>query len=396
MTSEILLMNRRCVVLAADNGTLTNDASGTRIFEISSNPPVGMMVHGKNVIGGVPIEALADEFSKQMFGCYFENMEDYARAFITFLDEGKILDDETSVGPVIPAGVSADELIYDIIRMWDNLCEYCEELPFPSEYDENVPVSDFETSLGMLMDELLALDFGADQDLRDKIGMMFEENLDMDDLLFNLQMEDCYTEDVEPYIDRLVDLYILALSGGMVKEMLLDVSDLVFAGYCEGSFLPSLIECEIRGHYFGNTYCDFGQEHGAISGKRAAVLPFDLSPRLERFLLGLDRESADDVTDFVSYRISEMELPGGKKLDDAEVEMVTQIVEDEIDDLNDTCRNAVVEYVRDLSKGETAAAAEFLVAMNAFGWMMDTGVDAAGDIDVVIMSKEDGFIWASR
>ncbi len=392
MTSEILLMNRRCVVLAADNGTPSGNTSGTRIFEISSEPPVGLMVHGRDSIGGVPVEVLADEFSKRMTGCFFENMEEYARAFLSFLDEGRVLADDAPSGPVVPLAVSAGELAGDIAALWDTICGYCSDMPFPSEYDENVPVSDFEISLDMLLDELLALDFGFDPELRGKLGMLFDENVDRESLLFSLQMEDCYTDDMTPYFDRLLELFILALSGGMVGN-LLDGTDLVFAGYGEGALLPSLVECGILGHYFGMTSYSLGSEYGAASGRKAAVLPFDLSPRLERFLMGIDREAGDDMAEMVSCRLADEELPGGRKLDDAEIEALTQIVEDEIDDLNDSCRGMLVEYVRDLSKGDTAAAAEFLVSMNSFGWVIDTGADSGGDVDVVVLSREDGFVW---
>lgn len=389
MTSEILLMNKRCVVMAADSGS--SGDSGSRIFEISDLPPVGVMVHGRNEIGGVPIEALVDEFKTRMCGCFFESVEDYARAFLHFLDTGTVMEDDVSDGPGIPDYISADGLNDDVLNMWNSVCSYCEDMTV-SLADADAP-ADFETNLGDLLDGLIVFGFGADQEEREEIKKMISDNADLEDLLFHLQMNDEYVLDIEPYFDRILDLFALGLAGGLTDNVFGPSAELVFAGYGEGELLPALIECEVRGHYFGKTFFTLGLEHDVATGKKGAVLPYDLSPRMERFIAGLNIESYDDMVEFATIKLSTAPLPDGSDLTEEDIDAIIEVFDEEVDDFNNACREAVFDYVKDLSKEDMAATAEFMVNMNNLGWAMDGDGDICGDIEVAVLSKEGGFMW---
>ena len=70
MTAEVCIMNKLAVALAADSALTLGSQSGEvkiygsaeKIFQLSANAPVGMMVYGGAEFLGVPWETIIKEF----------------------------------------------------------------------------------------------------------------------------------------------------------------------------------------------------------------------------------------------------------------------------------------------------------------------------------------------
>jgi hypothetical protein len=97
MTSEICVMNRMSVVLAADSAsTITYYENGkpiqryfkgaNKVFQLSERHPVGLMIYGNAELQGVPWELAIKAFRKQLEAKSYDTILGYAQAFEQFLD----------------------------------------------------------------------------------------------------------------------------------------------------------------------------------------------------------------------------------------------------------------------------------------------------------------------
>ncbi|MGK2742261.1 hypothetical protein ACSHT0_15355 [Tepidicaulis sp. LMO-SS28] len=96
MTSEICVMNRLAVVLAADSATTVSHPTdrGTeqryfkganKIFQLSHHHPVGLMIYDSANILSVPWEIVVKEFRNELGDKSFNSLTDYADEFFSFL-----------------------------------------------------------------------------------------------------------------------------------------------------------------------------------------------------------------------------------------------------------------------------------------------------------------------
>ncbi|WP_425388856.1 hypothetical protein, partial [Devosia elaeis] len=96
MTSEICVMNRLAVVLAADSATTVTQstAEGTqqryfkganKIFQLSHHHPVGLMIYDSADILNVPWEIVVKEFRSHLGTKSFNGLSGYAEEFFGFL-----------------------------------------------------------------------------------------------------------------------------------------------------------------------------------------------------------------------------------------------------------------------------------------------------------------------
>ena len=110
MTSEVCVMNRLAVVLAADSATTVTHWSdkgkeeryfkgANKIFQLSNFHPVGMMIFDSADLLKVPWEVVAKEFRSTLGKKAFDSLDGYAVEFFSFLNASTRL---------FPAGVQKE------------------------------------------------------------------------------------------------------------------------------------------------------------------------------------------------------------------------------------------------------------------------------------------------
>ena len=93
MTSEVVVMNRMGIALAADsvvsiyaNGVQKKrHDSVAKLFMMSERHPVGIMVYNNASLLGVPWETIIKLFRKQLGQDSFQSLEEYGQELIAFL-----------------------------------------------------------------------------------------------------------------------------------------------------------------------------------------------------------------------------------------------------------------------------------------------------------------------
>jgi len=93
MTSEVLLMNRGAVAMAADSAVTIMGQHGhtiyqsvNKVFQLVEGQPVGVMIYNNAEIMGTPWETVIALYRKQAVDRAFDAVEDYARDFVKFID----------------------------------------------------------------------------------------------------------------------------------------------------------------------------------------------------------------------------------------------------------------------------------------------------------------------
>ena len=93
MTSEVVVMNRMGVALAADSAVTLEmgDSSKVRdsalkLFMLSKYRPVGVMVYNNAQLLGVPLETIIKLFRRKLGRRPFDTLREYGEELIRFLD----------------------------------------------------------------------------------------------------------------------------------------------------------------------------------------------------------------------------------------------------------------------------------------------------------------------
>ncbi|WP_147303832.1 hypothetical protein [Parvularcula marina] len=92
MTSEVVLMNRQAVAMAADSAVtisgpnyLKTYQSVDKLFPLVPDQPIGVMIYNNAELMGMPWETVISVYRDQAAGKNFDTVDAYARDFISFL-----------------------------------------------------------------------------------------------------------------------------------------------------------------------------------------------------------------------------------------------------------------------------------------------------------------------
>ena len=93
MTSEVVVMNRAGVALAADSAVTVEMGDSQRVrhsalklFTLSKYRPVGVMVYNNASLLGVPMETIIKLFRRQLGKKAYGTLREYGEALVQFLD----------------------------------------------------------------------------------------------------------------------------------------------------------------------------------------------------------------------------------------------------------------------------------------------------------------------
>jgi len=131
MTSEVLLMNRGAVAMAADSAVTIMGEHGTtiyqsvdKVFPLVDDAPIGVMIYNHAEIMGTPWESVLSLYRKDATGRKFDTVEAYAADFFKFVDNNKDLFPEEQQQLEYLRMVAY--LFGAVAREWDNEMRYYE------------------------------------------------------------------------------------------------------------------------------------------------------------------------------------------------------------------------------------------------------------------------------
>lgn len=293
MTAEIAILNKSAVALATDSAaTISSGNSNSKVFdsvdklfELSCDQPIGVMIYNGMQFAGIPLPDLIKEFRSKIG--WVEKIEDAAKSLLLFL---------TELGTSAPAE-SRREIIYNVAH------------PVVAQMRERI-------------DNTLRKRFESDGSFPDDLETFFKETIDraiklFENLAERLNPNDFYDDsppsellaDELDWIRNLVN-HVMGIADEAARERVVNTvvkfvlggdlsssrTGIVIAGFGASERFPTLISYELEGVISGKlkfrqtASCDIDR-----SGPRAFIMPFAQKEMVERFLYGFDQEIQREI-----------------------------------------------------------------------------------------------------
>lgn len=407
MTTEVAVMNKLGVALAADSAA-TVITRGTvkiyntsKLFSLSKHEPIAAMIYGNAEFMGLPWETVIKLFSQRLGTACFETVHDYASEFVKFIEnQPGIVSEAMQRGYMKSAFESYLDMISEDI---DNLVK--EKL----DTKETVDTPLLRRLIGEILrhhkselhKEADLSDFPKEDDVNilDQYQREFEDALDVS--FEKLPLNTSHKKILQ-------EMFVLFFHKLVVHN---GISGVVIAGFGKTENYPVLINLTVDG-MVSNHLRYTRVERKITPTMGAAIVPFAQMDMISMFVEGIDPR----LEEILNYSLTELFTKYPQRL----FELISQHVEKDISSLTQEVaqqaqnigqefiktftdyRRAnfvrdIIESVRVLPLEELSGLAESLVSLTSLRRRMSQDYETVGGpVDVVVLSKGDGLVWIHR
>lgn len=388
MTAEILIMNKSAIAMAADSAVTVGGRKTyngvNKLFMLSNEPPMGIMMYASADFMDIPLESLIKEFRFE-YGNELTNVNDFMSTFLNFIKEYAL---ERRGNFEEYFSNKLDE-IYLRIKSDNNLFGLIEDTP--------------ELVLSHLTDKIESSDykkFFFEQYIMSKYDDYFDILVDRDfkdhDDEFKVIIREIYQK------QYVWDQY--------------NRTGIVIAGFNRDEIYPSYSSYYVYS-IFDDTNTFFKEIDSESNYKFPIIAPFAQTDVVDNFLMGTNRKLVTDMQRFVKIIIDTYPQNIVQILkEDSDINQeYLDFFESKINDIsedNDELINLFNNFVNDnirksispifdsinaLPKEELGNMCESLIHITSLKRKVDNDLESVGgDIDVAVISKGDGFIWVKR
>jgi hypothetical protein len=414
MTTEIAVLNREAVALAADSAATYRDTSGGRptekihtsankIFALSGSQPVGVMVYNAAGFVDVPWETAIKMFRRSLGDRAEPTLADYERAFISFLGGVRFVSADAQERFV----TSQASRIFAGIR--DDVRRLVQER--------------LEASPGVTLDASAVLDLVRSQ--------LTESRTDIESVPAIFPDHDAATASfLATYGDAIGlvaavvfgEIALDADSASLARELVAQTflrrttlptwSGVVIGGFGEDDIFPCLRHMRVNGVVDGRVRAWQLGETFEVAKQGAAIVPFAQTDMVEAFVMGvspsyqrvIERVLADIVTGYPDALLDSAEnvTAATRKLltearDRVSAEQLGKYIKELEQWRNERFVADIMTIVASLPKDELGALAEALVNLTSLRRRMSRSSETVGGpVDVAVISKGDGLVWMRR
>lgn len=386
MTAEILIMNKNAIALAADSAvTIGNEKTYNgvnKLFMLSNNPPMGIMIYGVSEFLGLPFETLIKEYREQADFNKNNSVKKVTLDFLDFLEKYMniyVPDYNNFIGLIVDLFQKKFELLYN------------------NKDNSNLKNSMFNIlkTVALNVDDYTFKKFIDNNYFNDIPGDIF--NKIYDDLFRD------YEKDL--IIDLLYKMFINTLP----------CTGIVIAGFNNGELYPSFMEINIFGVLNDEIIAVSMPSKSNCS--TALIKPFAQRDVIDNFLTGMDknvdltlRNFLTEVLNLYPKTMRNIINENTNLTDDLKNELIesinntanaNNIVLNTFDNLMEVIKNEslhpILDSVNALPKDELGGMCESLINLTSLRRKVDANLmSVGGDIDVAVISKNDGFVWVKR
>lgn len=365
MTSELLIANKNAIVMGADSTVTVNNIKTyngfNKLFKLSNEPSMGIMVFGSANFEGIPLETLIKDYRKQTDFEALENIENIKDDFLNYLAK---VTPNTGFNKIDSYLDNFEEMIVkqiedfgnDVVIDNMNLCRNDTIFPFlKSDYD-----------------------YGNFNERFQKILLNFKDDENM------------------PSLDSLKK-YFCYFCG-------FQSTGVVIAGFSKNDFFPSYISFN-RVMNFENeiVICNCDSE---LNFESNVIIPFAQKDVITTFLIGIDKEIEELFVNYFYELVTlyfEIFLGIKGNLDNFKdilykfINLNKSIItnfELNIFNLKNQILFPILESIGMLSKDDLVDMCKLLINITSLKKKITSDLmSVGGDIDVAVISKGDGFIW---
>lgn len=408
MTAEVVIMNKGAVALAADSAVTVSTQSGAKVyntvdklFSLSREAPVGVMIWGGSELCGVPWEVLIKEYRRELGSTRFATLEEYFEDFRKFVSGCRFLTDELQNTTTfrLAHGFYNDHIVEEIRKL------------VQKHFDQNGSITPEQIVLiitDVLVSQEVDLDTkkfvdGFDSLAVERLILTYLSQIDaaMKSAFENLPIGDENTR----LARRIFALFCC-------KQVLSPWhSGLVVAGFGEQDIFPKVVSYTIDGYFLGSPKI-LAQNNDEVSPENSAVImPFAQQEMVSLFMEGVDPKYLDAFKGALDETMKELPnavadaIGAEGEARTSVTELLRQVIENipldferqMISYSRSTHIGPIIEAVAALPKDQLGAMAESLVNLTSFKRRVTLDAETVGGaIDVAVISKGDGFIWLKR
>lgn len=378
MTAEIAILNKSGIVLASDSASTIGDNkvynSARKLFTLSSNHSVGIMVYGNGEFMQTPWDIVIGEYRKSIGNIKQSKLEDYASSFIEYLKTNDFLKNKEI----------QDNYIYAFINKVTTFV-------FSStEESVNFLISQGQTVGSDVLIPLLREEI---KNIKNQFNEAYVLELDLEDfkeryyavfleILYNISAIDEVSEAISS------DLFDLIYFTLIRDNLFLSSTGIVIAGYGEDEIFPSLSSFRIYSFIMDEFKYSLHQQARVGQGSnelKSTIIPFAQDDVVNTVVQGIDPQLSQFLVDQSAV------------FDGLDKEKYNRI----INNLSEIQRKVYIEPMLDmialLPVEETSVIAETLMNLTSFKRKYSTSVETlGGPIDVLAITPSEGPIWVKR
>jgi hypothetical protein len=413
MTAEVAILNTAGVALAADSAVTVGGQGATKVysnvnklFGLSRQQPVGIMIHNSAVLAGLPWEPIIKCFRTEVGDRRQPTLAAYAEEFRRFLN--------ARTERFYPGQVQKQSLHLKLRQTFEALQKRCQRASL-RRIGANPQLLGDTTALGNDIAKVVAAAHrsmeaapfvdGLTED--DAVRLRTEHSDPIEKMLKATFPWDHLSADVRGQLTQLAGWYITKSYPSSHH------TGVVIAGYGEDEMFPSLVAIEVTG-VLEDRALTFKEGECSIGHFMPAnVVPFAQDDMVVSFMEGIeervraevDRRVHDLAATVYPNLVRELAQQLGIGQADVLAQNVRQAGQGVVDQfgvqltsfVRQKVARPVVEAVAHLPKEELGAMAESLVNLTSLRLHVSFAADTVGGpVDVAVISKGDGFVWLRR
>lgn len=415
MTTEIAVMNKSAVALAADSAvTITSQTAAGRshkvlntankLFSLSKCSPVGLMIYGNAGMLGIPWETIVKMYREQLRDKSFATTRNYADDFFKFLDKFDVGDDLQRMFVLQVSKIELQSIRSALDEWVDDKIKHSK----PNSVSESdvgkqliKTIKDrYSESIKHAKDSRISANKreGLRKKFRSRIKSLCEEIFE--ELPLNRELH-----------SKLLTIAINASCVSRGRQ-----SGIVIAGFGDKDLYPKCYDYDVTGVLAGTTIRKDIRSQEISHNNDAVIMPFAQSDDVKTFMEGIGPSINDFLHNSFTVMFSQAlpnvvrdEVSSKLSLNDTQKKELYKILKDVC---KGACQSAFEELHKQksinyidpvlnatsfLNKEELASMAETLVNLVSFRKQVSFEAETVGGpIDVAVISKGDGFIWIKR
>lgn len=421
MTSEVLLMNRGAVAMAADSAVTVMSSRGEahaiyqsydKVYQLIRGAPVGIMFYNNVDIMNVPWETIINLYGVEAAKRRFNTVEEYAQDFLAFVERHNELfpqehqDLEFYKNAAVVFGLIADE--FD--REMENLRESSPDtMRTQSSSVFQFIVEEIYGAYNSYFDDTPRRDLDCfPSDMARKLASRYRNQIgDLIDSLGKHLASDypglTISNDAR---DRLSEIAVFTVTKNAFFE---GYTGLVFAGFGEREKFPAMVSYH-SGGVFGGILKRADDRKSVIDPNSGPVMmTFAQDKMIYTFLTGIDRDFRQylflETLRLTHHLIADLisDLPGLDKrqkqklfeqYSEANLNQALGVFFHKIEEYQQAVHTTpIIRALHTLPRAELAETAASLVKLNSFQQkVMQQPETVGGPVDVALISLSEGFV----
>jgi len=393
MTSEVAILNRHGIAIAADSAITIGQhrvwKTSNKIFSLSPRNDMAIMIYGGADFGGLPWETLIKAFKKDHSTVVFKTVSECSAAFIAYLDDERWFDDLQSQ----LCGLSV--VLKEIEKLSDEFSD--------------MRATDFRAEISAALSDLTS-------DITEHAKCL--PNLEFDEFLnefgeqISLFRKEKFSQHFPKYLSNLLNYYLFEYFTR--ENCSTDYhTGVVICGYGSEEYYPSLDEIIVDGRFKKSSRTWFARRSNLNTNlnRPAQIIPFAQRDMANLFMEGisssyigyfiefmqqiLNRKTNDIIAQFNG---NDDEKIVERRLQEKTDEQIINMIKEDFEKYRSSkFIQPLMSNVNSLPRDEMAAMAEALVELTSLRRKIDSVVQSvAGPVDVAVISKADGVVWIKR